>query len=274
MKALVVLAHPEQASLTAALSRVVIEELQTEGHEIQLSDLYAMGWKSHINRDDFPQLLLDQPLRVANASRAAYDAAGLTEDVLKEQEKLLWADTVILQFPLWWFTMPAILKGWVDRVFSCGFAYGVGEHNDKWWGDRYGHGVFAGKRAMLVVTAGGWEQHYSARGINGPIDDLLFPINHGILFYAGFQVLPPFLAYRVDRFDEAAFQTTAADLRQQVRNLTQMDPIPYRFQNGGEYEIPTMILRQNLEREGRQGFRLHETSSTQQTMYSTDTVQL
>ena len=127
MKALVVLAHPEQASLTAALSRVVIEELQTEGHEIQLSDLYAMGWKSHINRDDFPQLLLDQPLRVANASRAAYDAADLTEDVLKEHEKLLWADTVILQFPLWWFTMPAILKGWVDRVFSCGFAYGVGE---------------------------------------------------------------------------------------------------------------------------------------------------
>ena len=89
MRVLIVLAHPERESLNASLSNVMVEELQGEGHEVQVSDLYAMGWKSHIDRDDFPQLLLDQPLRVANASRAAYDAAGLTEDVLKEQEKLL-----------------------------------------------------------------------------------------------------------------------------------------------------------------------------------------
>lgn len=69
----------------------------------------------------------------------------------------------------------AILKGWLDRVFAFGFAYGVGEHSDKRWGDRYGEGTLVGKRAMLIVTAGGWEEHYAARGVNGPIDDLLFP---------------------------------------------------------------------------------------------------
>lgn len=51
-------------------------------------------------------------------------------------------------------------------------------------------GTFIGKRAMLIVTAGGWAEHYSPRGINGPIDDILFPIQHGMLFYPGFEVLP------------------------------------------------------------------------------------
>jgi putative NADPH-quinone reductase len=79
--------------------------------------------------------------------------------------------------------MPAILKGWVDRVYAYGFAYGVGEHSDQRWGDRFGEGTLVGKRAMLIVTTGGWEEHYSARGVNGPIDDLLFPVNHGVLYY-------------------------------------------------------------------------------------------
>ncbi|KAL6245754.1 hypothetical protein RBB50_006907 [Rhinocladiella similis] len=261
MRALIVLAHPERESLNASLSNVIVEELQAEGHEVQVSDLYAMGWKSDIDRDDFPAFPADKPLRIAGASLQGYSTAHLTKDVVAEQEKLLWADTVILQFPLWWYAMPAILKGWVDRVFSCGFAYGVGEHSDKHWGDRFGEGVFAGKRAMVVVTIGGWEQHYSARGIGGPIDDLLFPINHGMLFYTGFAVLPPFVVYRVGRFDKAAFQNTADRLRERIRNLTVTAPIPYRCQNKGDYEIPTMVLRQDIS-EGQEGFRIHQALSS------------
>lgn len=63
---------------------------------------------------------------------------------------------VIFQFPLWWYTMPAILKGWFDRVYAYGFAYGVGEHSDSHWGDRFGDGTLKGKRAMLIITTGGW----------------------------------------------------------------------------------------------------------------------
>ncbi len=83
--------------------------------------------------------------------------------------------------------------------------YGVGEHSDARWGDRYGEGTLAGKRAMLVVTTGGWESHYGPRGINGPIDDVLFPIQHGILYYPGFDVLPPFVVYRTSRIDEEKY---------------------------------------------------------------------
>ncbi len=256
MNVLLVFAHPEPQSLAASLRDVAIRELEAEGHEVRLSDLYAMGWKSEVGRPDFPSLAPDARLKVAAASGQAFAAGALTGDVRAEQEKLIWADALILQFPLWWYSMPAILKGWVDRVYAYGFAYGVGEHSDRHWGDRFGEGILAGKRAMLIVTTGGWEEHYSARGINGPIDDLLFPINHGILFYPGFDVLPPFVAYRVDRLDTAGFEAIASPLRGRMRALTTTRPIPYRRQNGGDYLIPSCRLRPELGDPGV-GFGLH-----------------
>lgn len=258
MKVLIVYAHPEPTSLNGALRDVAVQELEAQGHEVRVSDLYAMNWRSEVSRSDFPTLDQNSRLRVANASTQGFNANALTEDVQAEQEKLLWADTLILQFPLWWFTMPAILKGWVDRVYACGFAYGTGEHSDKRWGDRYGEGKLEGKRAMLIVTAGGWEEHYSPRGINGPIDDLLFPINHGILFYPGYTVLPPFVAYRVDRLDDGGFLAVSDRLRERMRTIATTAPIPYRRQNFGDYVIPTMQLRPELEAPGATGFSIHQ----------------
>ncbi|OWJ59853.1 NAD(P)H-dependent oxidoreductase [Inquilinus limosus] len=257
MKVLLVFAHPEPRSLNGALRDVAIHELEAQGHEVRVSDLYAEGWKSEVDRADFPSQPPDERLIAVAASKAAFDTGTLTEDVRAEIEKLLWADVLILQFPLWWFGMPAILKGWVDRVFAYGFAYGVGEHSDRRWGDRYGEGTLAGKRAMLIVTAGGWEEHYAARGVNGPIDDLLFPINHGILYYPGYEVLPPFVAYRVDRLAEAGFEAVAERLRERMRTLATTPPIPYRRQNGGDYLIPSMQLRPGLGDPGTSGFGLH-----------------
>ena len=170
---------------------------------------------------------------------------------------MLWADALILVFPLWWMSMPAILKGWVDRVYSYGFAYGVGEHSDARWGDRYGEGRLAGKRAMLVAVAGGWATHYGPRGINGPIDDLLFPINHGVLFYPGYDVLPPFVVYQADSLSDAAFRTTSAALRERMRLLFTDAPIPYRRQNAGDYAIPALELRGDAAASDATGFAAH-----------------
>ena len=66
---------------------------------------------------------------------------------------------------------------------------------------------------MLIVTAGGWAEHYSPRGINGPIDDILFPIQHGMLFYPGFEVLPPLVFYRTDKTDAGQFADQCAARR-------------------------------------------------------------
>jgi NAD(P)H dehydrogenase (quinone) len=256
MNILIITAHPDPTSLTHALCGVAVEELNASGHEVRISDLYAMSWKTQVDRADFPALSPSERLRVGAASGEAFQTDTLTQDVKDEQAKLLWADAVILAFPLWWFSMPAILKGWIDRTLSYGFGYGRGEHSDTRWGDRYGEGLTAGKRAMLMVMLGGWEPHYGPRGVNGPIDDILFPMNHGVLFYPGFSVLPSFTVYRSDRIDDERFRETADGLRERMRDLFTTPPIPYRQQNSGDYLIPSMQLRTDLNL-GATGFAAH-----------------
>ncbi len=257
MNVLLVYAHPEPTSLNGTLKDFTVQRLQAAGHTVQVSDLYAMRWKAPIDGDDHPGRDPQRPFHASLDSREAYANGRQSDDIAAEQDKLRWADTVILQFPLWWFSMPAILKGWVDRVYAYGFAYGVGEHSDRHWGDRYGEGAMAGKRAMLVVTTGGWESHYAARGINGPIDDLLFPIQHGILFYPGFDVLPPHVIYRSSKVGEQNVADVLEGLGRRLDGLASDAVIPYRRQNAGDYLIPSLELRPGLA-EGAEGLGIHQ----------------
>ncbi|RSL51414.1 hypothetical protein CEP53_008457 [Fusarium sp. AF-6] len=257
MKVFIVFAHPEPQSLNGSLLKVAVEELEAQGHEVKVSDLYAMKWKAQVDHEDFPQHPTDERLRVPMASAVATYSGTLTDDVKQEQEKLKWADFVIFQFPLWWYSPPAILKGWVERVLSLGFGYGIGEHNETHWGDRYGEGILLGKRAMVVVTLGGWKEHYSARGIGGPLEDLLFPVTHGTFYYTGMEVLPSFAMYRTDRATDEQFKEAADELRQRMKTLFTAKPIAFRRQNGGDYEIPALTLKPGLEDPNASGFSLH-----------------
>ena len=257
MNILIVFAHPEPKSLNGSLKDFMVKRLEKSGHGVQVSDLYAMQWKATLDADDNTKKQEGVRFDPAQDSKQAFHDGTQSADIAHEQEKLRWADAVILQFPLWWFSMPAILKGWIERVYAYGFAYGVGEHSDKHWGDRYGEGNLVGKRAMLVVTAGGWESHYSERGINGPINDILFPIQHGILFYPGFDVLPPYVIYRTSRVDENAFANACDELGERLDNLWNTNPIPFRKQNKGDYEIPALTLRTDFA-PGKSGLAIHE----------------
>lgn len=256
MNTLLVHAHPEPRSLNGALKDFTVERLEKAGHVVQVSDLYAMQWKAVLDADDFRIARGEARFEPSLDSRRAFENGLQSPDIAREQEKLLWADALILQFPMWWFTMPAILKGWFERVYAYGFAYGVGEHSDRHWGDRYGEGRMAGKRAMLIVTTGGWESHYGPRGVNGPIEDVLFPIQHGLLYYPGFEVLPPFVVYRAGKMDEARFAEVREALGRRLDALATTAPIPYRRQNGGAYEIPALSLRPEIA-PGASGFGVH-----------------
>ena len=251
----IVYAHPEPRSLNGALKDLAVETLTGLGHAVKVSDLYAMGWKAQADGADFLDRADAERLNYARESGRAFATGTQTPDVIAEQEKLLWADAVILQFPMWWFSMPAILKGWVDRVFAFGFAYGVGVHEGERWGDRYGEGKLTGRRAMLSITIGGREPHYFERGVNGRLDDMLFPIQHGILFYPGMAVLPSYTAFQTDHVSDDRWQEIAQGWRARLHDLFDEAPIPYRRQNAGHYDT-RQVLKPGLGcREG--GTRIH-----------------
>jgi NAD(P)H dehydrogenase (quinone) len=229
---LVIHAHPEPTSVTRQLVDVSVQILQQQGIEVLQSDLYGMGWKAVYDEHDFPTRADPARLSFISESGHAYLNGLQTPDVTLEQRKLLAADVVICHFPLWWFGMPAILKGWIDRVFAYGLAYGYKGAGNRY---RYGDGAFKGKRALLCVTVGGPEQDYSRRGINGPLEQLLFPITHGTLFFAGFDVLPTFAVYGAGQITADGVAAAKAAWRQRLERVFEDEPIRFRRQNGGDY---------------------------------------
>jgi NAD(P)H dehydrogenase (quinone) len=252
MKVFWIFAHPEPRSLNAALRDEGLRALTELGHEYQLSDLYAMDWNPVVDRTDFGPDPAER-LLVGNESEQAYRSGALSADILAEQRKVEWADAVVVQFPLWWYGMPAILKGWFDRVFVKGFAFGVTDSGGRVL--RYGDGKLAGKRAMVVTTAGGRRSSLGRRGVNGDLDQLLFPLQHGTFWYTGMSVLPPVVVYGADRAGGSDYACSSRELRDRLRSLATAEPIPFRNQHGGDYD-EDLVLRPGLG-SGRTGLDLH-----------------
>jgi NAD(P)H dehydrogenase (quinone) len=109
-----------------------------------------------------------------------------------EIRKLESCDLLVFSFPLWWFAMPAILKGWVDRTFAYSRIFG---------GTRmYENGLGQGrKRAMIIMTTGGDRDAFGAPGIHPSLETILAPIEHGIFWFNGFVPLNPFIALQPAR---------------------------------------------------------------------------
>jgi NAD(P)H dehydrogenase (quinone) len=220
MHLLFVHAHPERNSFNGAMTRAAVDTLGAAGHEVEVSDLYAMRFNPVSDRSNFTTTC--DPHYYRQQAEEAYAAAhdGFGADVQAEMDKLFRCDALILQFPLWWFGLPAILKGWVDRVFaSGGRIYGGG----KW----YDRGVFAGKRAMCSVTIGGPPSMYSQHGLNGTISSILFPINHGMLYFTGFTVVEPFLVHAPARLTAEERAAYLDRYRERVLALTSAATIAY-----------------------------------------------
>jgi NAD(P)H dehydrogenase (quinone) len=149
MKVLWVFAHPERRSLNGSLRDAGVRALEAAGHEVRQSDLYAMSWKAVADGGDFADMEPGARLTYAASSFRAFKGGTQTADVAAEQEKLMWADAVLIQFPLWWFSVPAILKGWLDRVLAAGWAYRVTDPANPKRSLRYGEGNLRGRRGML-----------------------------------------------------------------------------------------------------------------------------
>jgi len=217
MNVLIVHAHPEPRSFNGALTDTALRTLSEQGHTVVVSDLYAAGWSPVLAPGEFPG---HTPGLFFNPAKEQEDAAAnqsTCRAVALEQDKVRAADLVIFQFPLWWFSMPAILKGWVDRVFSRGFAYASGR--------KYDTGLLKGKRAMLSLTTGTADTLYAPNGIDGDLHHILWPIHNGILAYTGFTVLPPFAAWMPAQVSSEQRQSYLDQYADRLLQLDDLEPL-------------------------------------------------
>ena len=219
MKVLIVHAHPEPQSFTAALRDQAADTFRAQGHEVQVSDLYAMGWNPVASADDFNHRENPEYLVYALEQRLGVKSGSIAPDIQQELDKLLWADLLVLNFPIFWFSAPAMLKGWIDRVLVSGVCYG---------GKRfYDQGGLAGKRALVTVTIGGREHMFGEGAIHGPLEDMLRPILRGTLAYVGFEVLEPFVAWHVPYISDEARKDFLRSYQQRLEQLS--DDLPMNF---------------------------------------------
>jgi len=189
MNILIVYAHPEPQSINGAMYRTAVKHLTALGHQVKTTDLYAMQFDPISSRKNFTTNNNPDFFKPQQEELNATENNGFAEEINAEQEKVEWCDLMIFQFPLWWFALPAILKGWVDRVFAMGRFYNNGRI--------YENGVFEGKKALLSLTTGGPEKNYI--DLYGDIEGILKPIHRGILEFTGFTVLQPQIIYAVER---------------------------------------------------------------------------
>lgn len=189
MRALIVLAHPESRSFNAQMKDVAIAALTSQGYNVEVSDLYAMGFDPLEGPHHYRSPLDPEWFKAQSEQRHAYETNAVSPDVQAEIDKLERAQIVIFQYPMWWFSMPAILKGWLDRVLIYGGLYT--SHV------RYDRGHFRGRRAMVSITTGAPESTHQYNGRNGDADLLLWPMNF-TLYYMGYTVLPHFVASGIE----------------------------------------------------------------------------
>ena len=244
MKVLLVYAHMEERSFNAAMRKVALERLKTGGHEVQVSDLHAMNFDPVPRAGDFTAPADPACIRYDIEQRHAVNAGGFSADIRAELDKLLWCDCLILQFPLFWFSLPAILKGWIDRVFVNGVVYGGG----KW----YDRGGLRGRRAMLAFSTGCFPTMCGPDGINGDMDIMLWPIQNGVLRFAGMQVLPPFIAWSVAYRDAAGRQEVLDDYGRHLDGIETATPLVFHHRDdfGADWRLKPGIAPKAIGQAG------------------------
>ena len=188
MQAHIVLAHPEPSSFNGRLAETSRAALAAAGWSCTLSDLYAMGFDPREGPGHYAARKDPERFHPQGEQRFAAETGALPVEVRDELDRLLASDLLVVHFPLWWFGMPAILKGWMDRVFVYGELY----KSDL----RYDRGRCRGKRMIACVTTGASAAACAPNGREGDSRLHLWPILYPFR-YLGYQVLEPELLHGV-----------------------------------------------------------------------------
>jgi len=184
---LVIYSHPNPKSFNHAVLTEVVRIGEAQGAEVVVRDLYELNFQPVLSGEEL----------------VGHSAEGnISLDVLKEQEYITRASCILFVFPIWWFGLPAILKGYIERVFSYGFAYHMGPEGIE--------GLLKTKKVGIVNTTGGTGDQYVGRGLDKAV---LKTIDDGIFRFCGMKVAFHKILYAVPTISQMAREKMIDDLK-------------------------------------------------------------
>lgn len=186
MKVLIVFTHPSKNSFNHALLENIVSGLKQAGHEIRIKDLY---------KENFNPILTDDDLTMLHTN-------NIPEKIDKEQQQLLWADSLIFIYPLWWFDRPAMLKGWFDVVLTNGLAFEYSSEGVK--------GLLKHKKALVIITAGGSKQYFID---NDALQLIHRPVTDGTLSFCGIKDVSHQIYYDISNLSDTERQNILNETR-------------------------------------------------------------
>lgn len=187
MNILLVYAHPNPRSFNRAILEVLDGALRERGHTTCIHDLYQMQFRATLDGED---LLRNW-------------RGDLAPDTRCEQDAVRWAQGLVFIYPIWWFGPPAILKGWIDRVFTRKFAFDFGPDGMS--------GLLTHERALILNTLGGDQATYQREHWQ---ELLIRPMAEGILSACGVRHVVHRAFYQVPTVSPAERQAMLAEVRE------------------------------------------------------------
>jgi len=176
MNHLIITTHFNPKSFTHAVSETVIQKSKADGETVEHIDLYA---------DKFDPVLGGQDIDWM------YQGGQIPENIKAYQEKIKNADKITIVYPIWWAQMPAMLKGFIDRVFTMGFAFLYDENGPK--------PLLPGKKAHIITCSGSPNEYYEASGMHAAI---LKTIDQGVFEFCGLETTHTFFGNVMNGTDE------------------------------------------------------------------------
>lgn len=220
-RVLVVFAHQEPQSFCFAMRNLIIRTLAATGHEVRVSDLVQLKMIESLDRTDFTEpynstYFLPQVEQAAanNKSRSTF-----AKELRLEHDKVEWANITLFVFPYYVMYVPSIIKSWMERVYSCGFAY------------CFGHSL-KGKKAMVIYSTGAGKEYLK------DIEPAFHTTINGQFSFMGMTPLKPFTAYEVPKITLKERQAYLAQLEKIVADIDNREPFtsPYGVSHEFHYE--------------------------------------
>jgi NAD(P)H dehydrogenase (quinone) len=193
---LIIYANHSHTSFNYAILNKLHSELLKKGADVVIRDLYSMNFQPVLN----------------NIEIKALREGRLSKDVAEEQDFIRWADYIHFIYPIWWTGMPAILKGYIDRVFSYGFAYLSGKHGPI--------GLLKGKNVLVFNTLGQSREEYKKEMFHA----LNLTSDEGIFRFCGIEVEGHYYFPSITSVNEKTRKEYMEVVRMAVESICQPQP--------------------------------------------------